>query len=108
MTKQKITKEDVKKIAQLANIGIDEKDIEKLQRDMESILDYVGRLNEIDTKDVPPTSYTVNLLNVLREDGEDLTPARKDLQNIEQKEFLGQAPERHGEHFKVQPIFGEK
>ena len=104
----KISKDEVRKAAQLSNIGLDENEVEKLQSEMESILDYVGILEKIDTTDVEPTSYTVCLENIVREDGEEPSLAKKDLQSIEQGKFLDQAPQTQKEFFKTHPIFVSK
>jgi aspartyl-tRNA(Asn)/glutamyl-tRNA(Gln) amidotransferase subunit C len=105
---KKITKDEVKRIAQLSNVGLAENEIEKLQNEMESILDYVGSLEKIDTTDVEPTFHTIHLENVVREDSAKLSPAKKDLQSIEQSKFLDQAPQSHKEFFKTQAILSSK
>lgn len=73
----KISKDEVRKVAQLSNIDLDENEVEKLQGEMESILDYVGILEKLDTTGVEPTSYTVCLENIVREDGGELSPEKK-------------------------------
>lgn len=104
----KISKDEVRKVAQLSNIDLDENEVEKLQGEMESILDYVGILEKLDTTGVEPTSYTVCLENIVREDGGELSPEKKDLQSIKQSKFLDQAPQTQKEFFKTHPIFVSK
>ena len=64
----KISKEQVKHIAMLARIELNEDEIELYQEQLSKILDYVEKLNEIDTTEIEPTSHVINLSNVFRED----------------------------------------
>ena len=75
---------------------------------MESVLEYVGTLKEMNTDNTQPTSHTINLVNVSRKDAGILSGPRKNLQSIEQGKFLDQAPEKHKEFFKTHPIFVSK
>jgi len=64
----RISKDDVKKIADLARLDLTEAEIEKYQAQLEQILDYVQKLNELDTENTEPT-YTVHQADHhLRED----------------------------------------
>ena len=50
----KVTEKDVAYVADLANLELTEDERRAMLRDLNSILDYVDRLNELDTSDVPP------------------------------------------------------
>jgi aspartyl-tRNA(Asn)/glutamyl-tRNA(Gln) amidotransferase subunit C len=50
----KVTEKDVAYVADLANLELTEEERRGMLRDLNSILDYVDRLNELDTSDVPP------------------------------------------------------
>jgi aspartyl-tRNA(Asn)/glutamyl-tRNA(Gln) amidotransferase subunit C len=50
----KVTEEDVAHVADLANLELTKEERGLLLRDLNSILDYIDRLNQLDTKDVPP------------------------------------------------------
>ena len=50
----KVTEKDVAYVADLANLELSEDERRRMLRDLNSILDYVDRLNELDTSDVPP------------------------------------------------------
>jgi len=50
----KVTEKDVAYVAELANLDLTEEERSRMLRDLNSILDYVDRLNELDTSDVPP------------------------------------------------------
>jgi aspartyl-tRNA(Asn)/glutamyl-tRNA(Gln) amidotransferase subunit C len=52
--KMKVTEKDVAHVADLANLELTDKERLVLLRDLNSILDYMDRLNLLDTTDVPP------------------------------------------------------
>ncbi|KKQ37429.1 MAG: Aspartyl/glutamyl-tRNA(Asn/Gln) amidotransferase subunit C [Candidatus Roizmanbacteria bacterium GW2011_GWA2_37_7] len=70
MPKQKdLTIEDVLHIAKLANLPISEDNIEMYRKQLSETISYVENLDELDTKNVVPTSHSTNLTNVYFEDG---------------------------------------
>ena len=95
-----ISTNDVDHIAKLARIKLTEAEKEKMAKEMASILEYVAKLNEVDTDNVPPTAQVTGLMNVFRED----KPVTRE-SNAEA--MLVQAPERSGDYVKVQGIFEE-
>jgi len=54
-----ITQEEVEHLAKLARLGLTEKEMEKIQKELSLILDYFKILKEIDTENVAPTSHPV-------------------------------------------------
>ncbi|MCK9368482.1 Asp-tRNA(Asn)/Glu-tRNA(Gln) amidotransferase subunit GatC [Candidatus Dojkabacteria bacterium] len=65
--KKEITKEEIKRIADLANIKLTEEEIEKFSKQIPEILGYVEKLNELDTKGLEFKSQT-DLVNIFRKD----------------------------------------
>ena len=63
-----ISKEDVKRVAKLARIGITKKEEEKFAKDLSSILDYIEKLKEVDVSKVKPTAHSIEMENVMRSD----------------------------------------
>ncbi len=66
-----IKKEDVRKVAQLARLGISVKEEEKFQKDLSSILGYIDLLNTVDVSGVKPTYHPAESYfnkNVTRKD----------------------------------------
>jgi aspartyl-tRNA(Asn)/glutamyl-tRNA(Gln) amidotransferase subunit C len=59
---------DVDYVAHLARINIDKEKKEMFQKDMESIVNYVNQLAELDVEGVVPTAHAIEMNNVLRED----------------------------------------
>jgi aspartyl-tRNA(Asn)/glutamyl-tRNA(Gln) amidotransferase subunit C len=66
---KKLTKEDIEHTAYLARIKLSEKEVEKFEKELNSILEYMEILNEVDTSNVAETSQVTGLNNKIREDG---------------------------------------
>ena len=64
----KITKEEVKKVAHLARLELNENEINNHAEQLEKILDYIRQLEKIDTDDVPCTTRAIEVVNVFRKD----------------------------------------
>jgi aspartyl-tRNA(Asn)/glutamyl-tRNA(Gln) amidotransferase subunit C len=83
----KITREDVIKAAELARLEFKEEELEKFAEQLGSILKYIGKLNELDTKDVEPTSHVLDIATPLREDAvEEWLTTGEALENAPQEE----------------------
>jgi len=63
-----ISKEEVQHIAKLARLGLKEEELEKFQKDLSSILDYIETLKKVDISNVEPTSHSVLIENLTRKD----------------------------------------
>jgi aspartyl-tRNA(Asn)/glutamyl-tRNA(Gln) amidotransferase subunit C len=94
-----IDKEQVKKIAELARLEIEDDKLDKFSKDLSSILGYVEELNSVDVSDVDPTLSAVVEKNVFREDGE---PDPQDLEMT--KKLLDLAPASEDGYIKVKAI----
>ena len=80
----KITKDTVKKMAQLGNIEITEDEANSFALDIERTLAYVDQLKELDTDSIEPTYQVTGLKNVWRKDViEKPSPSRDDLLQCE-------------------------
>ena len=92
----KISKSDVQKVAKLARLELPEDQVETYTSQLEEILSYVDQLQEIDTKNIPPTTRAVEVVNAMREDFVEVKSSREDI--------LNQAPHREGDFFRVPKI----
>jgi aspartyl-tRNA(Asn)/glutamyl-tRNA(Gln) amidotransferase subunit C len=63
-----LTLEEVSRVAFLARLELSDDEKTRLTHDLNGILGQFARLQELDTKDVPPTSHSIPLQNVLRDD----------------------------------------
>ncbi|EKD90539.1 MAG: hypothetical protein ACD_31C00001G0002 [uncultured bacterium] len=71
----KLTKDQVKKVAKLANLPLSEAEEEESAEQLSKILDYIDQLEKVDTRGVEPTYNVTGNENVMREDeiGESLS-----------------------------------
>ena len=92
----KISSEEVKRIALLARIGLDDNEIDKFGLQLSSILENFEILNQVDTDNLLPTTQSVTLRNVLRDDEAKPSYAAE--------EILGNAPQQEQNYFKVQAV----
>jgi aspartyl-tRNA(Asn)/glutamyl-tRNA(Gln) amidotransferase subunit C len=98
MPEQQITLDQVAHVATLARLALPPERLEKLTGQLESILEYVAKIGEVDTTGVEPMAHALPLHNVLREDVvEPSLPLDKVLQN---------APDTDGPFFKVPKVLG--
>jgi len=65
---QKISTAEVEHIAKLARIELSEQDKKTFSAQLTEILEYVRKLNEVDTKNVKPTAHITDLKNIMRHD----------------------------------------
>ncbi len=63
-----LTLEQVKQIAYLARIGIDDEDADRYTHDLSSILDFVAQMNAVDTETIEPMAHPLDLPQRLRPD----------------------------------------
>ncbi len=95
----KITKEEVKKVAHLARLELNENEIKSHAEQLEKILEYIKQLERINTDDVACTTRAIEVTNVLRKD------KKKNSDCIE--ELLELSPSREDQFFKVPKIINE-
>jgi len=92
----KITKEEIEHIGVLARLALSDEEKEKFGSQLSGILDYVGKLNELNTDNVEPTSHVLSLSNVVRED----TPR----DSLPREEALSNAPAHTDKFYRVPKI----
>lgn len=90
---------DIDHVAKLANLPLTEEEKKIFQKQLEDILAYVSKLNEVDTEKVEPIGHITGLVNVTRKD------EAKPSQN--QDDALKNAPKTHNGFFEVEAIFDE-
>jgi len=95
----KITEQEVRRVAELANLALTPDEIARMAADMDGILAHMDQLNALDTSDVPPMAqvlYEAEETATLREDME-----RPCLSNTE---ALANAPVGGAGYFKVPKV----
>jgi aspartyl-tRNA(Asn)/glutamyl-tRNA(Gln) amidotransferase subunit C len=93
----KLSIEDVEHIAKLSRLKLSDTEKKKFSKQLSSILDYVGQLNEVDTKNVEITAQVTGLKNVYVDD---------EITNPEAPEsLLNNSPELEDRAIKVPGVF---
>ncbi len=99
MSKQ-ITEQDVRHAAQLSRLHLSDDEIHDHAAKLESVLEHIARLNELDVESVEPLSHPLALTNVLRED--------RERPGMPVSEALANAPESAFEaYFRVPKVLGD-
>lgn len=94
-----LERKDVERIAALAHLRLDENEKETFRQQLSSVLDYVGRLSQVDARGVEPTAHVTGVVNVLRDDVvRDCDPETRDA-------LLKSAPSLENGHVKVKAVF---
>ena len=95
----KITKEEVKKVAHLARLELNENEINCHADQLEKILEYIKQLEKIDTQDIPCTTRAIEVINVFRKDEKKNSDCNEELLEL--------GPSTEGNYFKVPKIINE-
>jgi aspartyl-tRNA(Asn)/glutamyl-tRNA(Gln) amidotransferase subunit C len=94
-----ISKQQVQHVAALSRLKLTEEEIEQFTNQLNAILKFAEKLNELDTENVEPTSHVLPMSNVLRDDEvRPSLPREKALQN---------APDQKDGLFRVPAVFEE-
>lgn len=97
MKKQEmITKKEVEHIAELAKLNLSEEEKVEFTHQLNDIISYMDKLNELDTTNVEPLTHPVPVVNVFRED------ERKE--SIDKQEALKNAPNKNDDFFIVPKV----
>lgn len=92
----KIDKNTIKKISHLARLEFDESSAEKMSQDMSQILDWVEKLNELDTENIEPLTTMSSEVNIMREDVKG--------PHLDHEAALKNAPNKDTEYFRVPKV----
>ncbi len=91
-----INNETVDKIARLSKLSFSGEEKEAIKNDMNKMLDFVGKLNEVDTEGVEPLIHMSDEVNVLRPD--------VNVASISQEDALKNAPKKDSTYFKIPKV----
>ncbi|MEQ8525103.1 Asp-tRNA(Asn)/Glu-tRNA(Gln) amidotransferase subunit GatC [Gracilimonas sp.] len=91
-----VTEKDVRYMADLARLQLAEDEVKSFAQDMNKILDYMERLDELDTSDVEPLEHVIDLESRLRKD-----EAKEPLSH---EDALKNAPDADSDYFRVPKV----
>jgi aspartyl-tRNA(Asn)/glutamyl-tRNA(Gln) amidotransferase subunit C len=92
----KITKVEIQKLAHLSRLSFNEQELESFTADMDKILGFVDKIQELDLEGVAPLVYLNENAHVLREDEVN--------QSITHEDALKNAPQRDTDYFRVPKV----
>jgi len=96
---EKIDAQQVRKVAKLARLDLTEAEIEQFAGQLSAILEYVEKMNELDTANVEPLAHCLPISNCFREDVV--------TESLGTEKTLANAPQRDGDFFKVPKILDD-
>ena len=91
-----LSRDEVRHVAQLARLDFSDEGEARMAEEMSRILDYVDKLNELDTSGVQPMSHVLDVTNVYRDD--------EVKSRINQGQALEEAPDAEGGYFQVPKV----
>lgn len=103
----KVSEKDVLYVADLANLELSDAERQRMLKDLNSILDYIDMLSQLDTKDVPPMAQVATFAETAREGeakfeyamrADDVKPC------LTHEQALMNAPDTDGTYFKVPKV----
>jgi aspartyl-tRNA(Asn)/glutamyl-tRNA(Gln) amidotransferase subunit C len=93
-----LTREQVEHVALLSRLALTPEQVERATHQLDGILSYIEKLNELDTTGVEPLSHPLKVQNVFRED------VRKE--SLSREDALRNAPRQRNGFFEVPPVIG--
>ena len=94
-----LTPDQVRHIAHLARLGIEDGEVDRFAGQLSEILDYFERLRQVDTEGIPPTAQVIYLQNVMRADEPSPPSSREDV--------MANAPQQEDGLFKIRAVLEE-
>jgi aspartyl-tRNA(Asn)/glutamyl-tRNA(Gln) amidotransferase subunit C len=92
----KLTIDQVRHVAELARLGMSDDELEAMATQLSGILEYIDKLESLDTSAIPPTAQVGELVDVMRED--EVEPC------LTQEEALANSPARADGYFRVRAM----
>ncbi len=92
----KITQQEVENVARLARLDLGKEEVDQMTRQLDTILSYVAKLDELDTDGIEVTTHTQSVTNAFRDD-----EVRK---SLPREKALANGPKQNGEAFVVPKI----
>lgn len=94
----KLSKDDVLKLAELSKLELSDEQLERYTKELESILEHVDQLQQVDVTGLKPTNQVTGLTNVWRED--------EIREYVSRDELLKNAPDQKDSQIKVKRMLG--
>jgi len=99
-----VTIEDVRRVAELANLELTAEEEPRMQRDLNAILGHIAQLNELDTRGVPAMAQVGEMLGGVAEASGVQLRADAVRSSVDRSSVMAAAPETDGRFFKVPKV----
>jgi aspartyl-tRNA(Asn)/glutamyl-tRNA(Gln) amidotransferase subunit C len=99
-----VTIEDVRRVAELANLELTAEEEPRMQRDLNAILGHIAQLNELDTSGIPAMAQVVEMVGGTADAGGAELRADEVLPSLDRAAVMASAPETDGRFFKVPKV----
>jgi aspartyl-tRNA(Asn)/glutamyl-tRNA(Gln) amidotransferase subunit C len=99
-----VTLDDVRHVADLANLELTAEELPRMARDLNAVLDYIAQLNELDTTDVAPMAQVADALGLIPSFTGERLRADAVKPSVDRSEIMNEAPESDGRFFKVPKV----
>ncbi len=96
---KRITEQEVRKVAKLARLDLTENEINEFAGQLDSILEYVNKMNELDTDEIEPLAHCLPITNCFRKD--------EIKESLGTEKALKNAPDSDEQFFKVPKILDD-
>lgn len=104
MSEQAVSIEDVRRVAELANLELTAEEEPRMQHDLNAILEHIAQLNELDTAGVPPMAQVGEMLGGLLQDRGEALRVDEVRSSVDRAAVMAAAPETDGRFFKVPKV----
>jgi aspartyl-tRNA(Asn)/glutamyl-tRNA(Gln) amidotransferase subunit C len=99
-----VTIDEVRRVAELANLELTAEEEPRMQRDLNAILDHIAQLNELDTAGVPAMAQVGEILGGLLQDRGESLRVDEVRPSVDRAAVMASAPETDGRFFKVPKV----
>lgn len=99
-----VSVEEVRRVAELANLELTPEEEPRMQRDLNAILGHIAQLNELDTEGIPPMAQVAEVLGGQVEGGGATLRTDAVRPSLDRKAVMAAAPEADGRFFKVPKV----
>jgi aspartyl-tRNA(Asn)/glutamyl-tRNA(Gln) amidotransferase subunit C len=99
-----VSLEDVRRVAELANLELTAEEEPRMQRDLNAILGHIAQLNELDTEGVPAMAQVGEMLGGVAHDRGEMLRLDEVRPSLDRAQVMASAPDTDGRFFKVPKV----
>ena len=99
-----VSVEDVRHVADLANLELTPEELPRMARDLNAILGYIAQMDELDTAKIAPMAQVSEALGIELANAGERLRLDKEKPSVDRAEVMAEAPESDGRFFKVPKV----